>query len=373
MQKKKLRKISKIMMMFCALMLVFGAVAAVSDGAEASIELGKITVNFEIGDGPKESELKDFPKSAEYTENTEITLPEPTCTNSGFIFKYWVLVEDDNTNTDSVENQYNAGSKYTLPMGASDKPVIFRAVWAVKVTFDKNLDDATETVTVPQEDEVLFGDTYVLDWTKSVATATNYNFLGWSSETKKDSADPEYKSTNKNNEIKADAPIKLYAIWEKNFLTVTYHANTGSDTTDSSVTVPVDSTKYMGENLTVTIMGDGKLATNNANAATMKDAVPVRSGYTFAGWATSASSKTVEYKPGSKIDPITKDTDLYAVWTSSTATASNSSTSSGTTSTSKTPQTGDNDYLILYIVMAVLSLVGIIYLCYDQKKGKATK
>ena len=68
---------------------------------------------------------------------------------------------------------------------------------------------------------------------------------------------------------------------------------------------------------------------------------------------------------------MTKDIDLYAVWTSGTN--ATTGTTSGTTTTTKTPQTGDSDYLMLYIVMAVLSLVGIAYLCYDQKKAKASK
>ena len=244
----------------------------------------------------------------------------------------------------------------------------------MKVTFDKNLDDVDETVTVPKDDEVLYGAEYKIDPQDAAFTATNYEFLGWSTEAKKDSSEPEYKYTDANNVIKADAPIKLYAIWKAKFLRVTYHANTGSDATDSAVTVPVDTTKYMGEGdgLIATIMGDGKLASDHVHAATMKDATPVRTGYTFAGWATTATATTAEYKPGDKINPMTKDVDLYAVWTSGT-TAAAGTTSGTTTTTTKTPQTGDNDYLILYIVMAALSLMGIAYLCYDQKKAKASK
>ncbi|MGN1011574.1 MAG: InlB B-repeat-containing protein [Clostridia bacterium] len=156
---------------------------------------------------------------------------------------------------------------------------------------------------------------------------------------------------------------------------MTYHANTGSDATDSSVTVPVDNTKYIGsgDDLVATIMGDGKLATDHVHAATMKDATPVRTGYTFAGWATTATATKAEYQPGAKTDPMTKDMDLYAVWTSGTAATTAATSGSGTTTTTKTPQTGDSDYLMLYIVMAVLSLVGIAYLSYDQKKAKSSK
>ena len=367
MQKKKLLETSKIMMMICALMLIFGAVAAVSDGVEAAGNpYNTVSVTFERG-LPEGIEIKGLPEKREdmVFEGEKLVLPTLTCTDSGYVFKYWTLVKADNT----TEGEYAGGEKYSPPAYA----ITFRAVWAVKVTFDKNLDDVDETVTVPKDDEVLYGENYKIDPAKAAFTATNYEFLGWSTEAKKDSAEPEYKYTDANNVIKADAPIKLYAIWKAKFLRVTYHANTGSDATDSAVTVPVDTTKYMGEGdgLIATLMGDGKLASDHVHAATMKDATPVRTGYTFAGWATTATATTAEYKPGDKINPMTKDVDLYAVWTSgTTATAG---TISGTTTTTKKPQTGDNASLILYIVMAELSLMGIAYLCYDQKKAKASK
>ena len=90
-----------------------------------------------------------------------------------------------------------------------------------------------------------------------------------------------------------------------------------------------------------------------------------RDGYAFQGWATSAedaNAGTVAYKVGQTVN-LTGDLNLYAVWTSTNA----ASTTTPATS-SKTPQTGDNEELYLYILMAVLSLVGIIYLVYDQKK-----
>lgn len=365
MEKRVVLKASKMLMMVCALVLVFGAVGVVGGADVKAASILDVNVTYEVGEGPKTSDVT-LPGDETWDPGSVQKLPAaPACKDSNFVFREWLEIKEG----DVVGKSYAAGETYTVATGDS-RPLTFRAVWGVKVTYDKNLDDATENISVPAETSAPYKTDFAID---EQLQANSYTFLGWSTEAKKDAVEPEYKY---GDVIKGDSmtsALKLYAIWKPNFLRVTYHANTGNDQTDSTVTVPVDSTKYVGENLTVTIMGDGKLATNNANAATMKDAVPVRSGYTFAGWATSASSKTVEYKPGSKIDPITKDTDLYAVWTSSTATASNSSTSSGTTSTSKTPQTGDNDYLILYIVMAVLSLVGIIYLCYDQKKGKATK
>ena len=62
-----------------------------------------------------------------------------------------------------------------------------------------------------------------------------------------------------------------------------------------------------------------------------------------------------------------KDLELYAVWTKGGAAESSTKT------TSTTPQTGDSDHFALYILMAALSLLGICYLGYDQKKAKARK
>ena len=371
MQKKKRLKTSKIMMMVCALMLVFGAVVAVNNGVEAVDASEGTPVTYLKGDGPKEGDVTLAKDSDSWSIGKNKLADAPTCKDNTFTFIGWVEVKEDGTIVS--EKTYDAGAEYEITVNNSGAHK-FKAIWGVKVTFDKNLDDPTENVTGPTEDKAVYGEDYIID--SDVAfTATNYEFLGWSTEAKKDSAEPEFKYADTDNKIKADAPIKLYAIWKAKFLRVTYHANTGSDATDSSVTVPVDSTKYMGEGdgLVATIMGDGKLASDHVHAATMKDAIPVRTGYTFAGWATTATATKAEYKPGEKINPMTKDVDLYAVWTSGTAATTGTTSGSGTTTTTKTPQTGDNDYLYLYIVMAVLSLVGIAYLCYDQKKAKASK
>jgi uncharacterized repeat protein (TIGR02543 family) len=73
-----------------------------------------------------------------------------------------------------------------------------------------------------------------------------------------------------------------------NTYTVTYNANGGS-------VPPPPSTKTAGSTLWLHFWA------------------PVRSGYTFLGWSTSASATTPTYKPG---DYFTTDanTTLYAVW-----------------------------------------------------------
>ena len=82
----------------------------------------------------------------------------------------------------------------------------------------------------------------------------------------------------------------FYAVWEKNApitYTVSYNANGGSG-------APVAQTKTAG------------------TALTLSSTKPTRTGYTFKGWATSASG-SVAYQPGSSF-ATDANTTLYAVW-----------------------------------------------------------
>ena len=71
--------------------------------------------------------------------------------------------------------------------------------------------------------------------------------------------------------------------------TVSYNANGGSG-------APANQTKYYGQTL--------KLSSTK----------PTRTGYTFAGWGTSAATTTVSYSPGGSYTRNASIT-LYAVWT----------------------------------------------------------
>jgi uncharacterized repeat protein (TIGR02543 family) len=51
---------------------------------------------------------------------------------------------------------------------------------------------------------------------------------------------------------------------------------------------------------------------------TLDPAIPVRSGYVFAGWSDDSGAWLAQYKPGSSFSPL-GDTTLYAVWRSETA------------------------------------------------------
>lgn len=86
----------------------------------------------------------------------------------------------------------------------------------------------------------------------------------------------------------ANANVTLYAQWKKNTYTVSYNANGGSG-------APSSQTKTHGVNMTL---------------SSTKPSLP---DYTFKGWSTSASSKTVAYAPGGAYTSNASIT-LYAVW-----------------------------------------------------------
>lgn len=50
-------------------------------------------------------------------------------------------------------------------------------------------------------------------------------------------------------------------------------------------------------------------------AVQLSDAIPVRTGYDFLGWAESAGATAAQYQPGASYD-LKKNTTLYAVWKS---------------------------------------------------------
>ena len=115
----------------------------------------------------------------------------------------------------------------------------------------------------------------------TVPTRTGYTFQGWATSA---SGAVAYQ---KGGSYTENANVTLYAVWKINSYTVTYNANGGSG-------APGSQTKTHG------------------TALTLSTTVPTRTGYTFQGWATSASGAVAYQKGGS----YTADANvtLYAVW-----------------------------------------------------------
>ena len=124
-------------------------------------------------------------------------------------------------------------------------------------------------------------------------TRNGYTFSGWATSA---SGAKKYsdKASVKNLDTGINATVNLYAVWTANNYTVKFNANGGSGT------MATQSFVY----------GEAKNLT--ANAFT-------RAGYTFFGWATSASGAKV-YSDKQSVKNLTSSSNgsvnLYAVWES---------------------------------------------------------
>lgn len=86
----------------------------------------------------------------------------------------------------------------------------------------------------------------------------------------------------------ANKDLTLYAVWTSQSYTLSYNANGGTG-------APASQTKQHGVDITIS------------------STKPTRAGYTFKGWASSATSATVVYNPGDTYIANVSFT-LYAVW-----------------------------------------------------------
>ena len=120
---------------------------------------------------------------------------------------------------------------------------------------------------------------------------TGHTFKGWGT-----SSNATTATYQPGNTYTGNANIELFAIWEAHKYTVTYNANGGSlDKVVSS------QEKTYGQDL--------KLDNNS----------PVREGYIFQGWGTTANSTVATCQPGTTYT-ANADLNLFAVWKAKTYT-----------------------------------------------------
>ncbi len=212
------------------------------------------------------------PSSQTKTEGVALTLSSTTPYRSGYSFLGW------GTSSSASYPSYSAGDRYT-----TDASITLYAVWSKNasyytVSYSSNGGSGAPLAQTKTENVPL-----TLSSTKP--TRSGYTFLGWNPSSSATS--PSYYP---GGTYTANASITLYAVWQKNvsYYTVSYNANGGSG-------APSAQTKTEGV------------------ALTLSSTVPFRSGYSFLGWGTSASSSTPSYSAG---DRYTTDASitLYAVW-----------------------------------------------------------
>ena len=181
-----------------------------------------------------------------------------------------------NTDADGGGTSYDPGTDYT-----ADSDVTLYAQWNSKTS--------TTSVTLP------------------TPVRAGYSFRGWASD---DSA-----TSGVTGSYTPDGDTILYAIWEADKYFVFYDANGGTGE-------PEVQEKLHG------------------TALTLSSIIPVREGYSFAGWASSNTVSAGEYQAGGQ---YTADADiiLYAVWEANTYTVSFDAAGGTVSPTSQTVNYGE--------------------------------
>lgn len=233
-----------------------------------------VTFNANGGTGAPSKQTKTY--------GTALTLSSTKPTRTGYTFKNW------NTKADGTGTTYAAGASYT-----ANAALTLYAIWTANtysVKFNANGGSGTMS-----NQSHTYGSSKAL--TANAFTRAGYTFKGWAT-----SATGSVKYTNSqsvsNLTSTAGGTVNLYAVWTANTYTVKFNANGGSGTMADQAHTYATS----------------KALTSNAFT---------RTGYTFAGWATTATG-AVAYTNGQSVKNLTTTAggtvNLYAVWTAHTFT-----------------------------------------------------
>ena len=294
-----------------------------------------ITFNANGGSGGPTSQIKEHGSS--------VTLSSETPARGGYTFVGW------GTSTTSVTASYMPGSNYS-----SDSNITLFAIWnAVTYTINYN---ANGGIGAPASQTKEYGKNITLSSTKP--TKAGYMFLGWAESSSATSATYQPSAS-----FSKDGDTTLYAVWKIQTYTIKYDVNGGTGAPASqtkehgkeitlSTTVPTkagytflgwaesstatDATYKAGASITdnedktlYAVWSAIKYTvTYNANGGTgapastekthgqtliLSSTKPMRTGYTFLGWAESSTATSAAYQAGGS---FSKDanTTLYAVW-----------------------------------------------------------
>ena len=210
----------------------------------------------------------------------EFTIPKIAMNNSWYYFLGWSFAPD------ATEAQFKTGDKITVYRNTILYPVYKDKTY--KATFDLNggTSGAPAAITgVPYYSHVYF------EIPAASPVREGYYFMGWANATEQEHI---YKSGDMYR-IDDRQDVVFYAVWKPRTNKITFNANGGSGTVPAAISVL------------------------SGKEATVPSASVTRSGYWFLGWSTNKNATTATYKSNSKLS-VTKDTVLYAVWKSQTAT-----------------------------------------------------
>lgn len=214
------------------------------------------------------------PGTGKKWKDEKYTVSSTKPTRTGYDFVNWKI---NTGNTVAAGGTISAGSNSNYTLTAQWKAHTY------SIVYNKNASDATGTTSTSSH---TYGTTQTL--TANGFTRTGYKFKGWA--TSASSTTVAYADKASVN-FTESGTYNLYAVWEEIKYTITLYGNGGTFDSKTSITAQ----KYYTKNLTLT--------------------QPLRTHYTFKGWATSASSTTIFLKPNENYT-INDETynKLYAVW-----------------------------------------------------------
>ena len=208
------------------------------------------------------------PASQTQYHDRTLNLSSTRPTRTGYTFKGWA------TTSNATSAIYYPSSPFR-----ENRSVTLYAVWQ-KNTYTINF-NANGGSGAPSSRTKTHGIPITLDTTKP--SRTGFSFLGWSKSSSASTA--SYYPGGYFNE---DGNMTLYAVWKANEYTVSYNANGGSG-------APASQIQYHDQTL---------------NLSSTK---PIRTGYTFKGWATASTATSPTYYPSSPFRE-NRSVTLYAVW-----------------------------------------------------------
>lgn len=287
--------------------------------------LAKYTIKYSSngGSGAPSSQTKYYGKT--------LTLSSTKPTRTGYTFKNW------NTKSDGSGTSYSSGGKYT-----SNASVTLYAQWQIKTyTIKYNANGGSGA---PSSQTKTYNKTLILSSTIPTRTGedsnTTYTFKGW--HTSSSATSILYKAGGNYTENVSDT---LYAVWSSaTSYDIVYNANGGSG-------APSPQTK--GENKTITI----------------SSTIPIRDGYVFSEWNTSADGGGTSYESGASYS-TNDDLVLYAIWSPWTHTVSFNA-NGGTNAPSSFEKTNDIE---AFIPDTIPSKDGYIFRCWNtESDGSGNK
>ena len=136
--------------------------------------------------------------------------------------------------------------------------------------------------------------TFTFNVNRAKLTRSGYDHIGWAD--KADAVTAKYKGGDPIVLTKDDPAKTIYAVWMP-FFELKYDANGGTG-------APASQTRTAAH------------PTVNRVTFTVPGTIPTKDGYTFKGWADSATATTAQYQPGGTIDVKHENSPktVYAVW-----------------------------------------------------------